>query len=217
MIITSLCLPGLSIKGLKVIAHQIDNQPRLIAIDWLSDSVGESDLSAVKGQDNNGLDKNLDKWSKTIVGQAPSGLSKLMRHYQIKDDEAYYIDENSLSKDDSLQALLLSTIKQLQQYANGERQAFDLPLDLSQGSPFQQRVWQALQDISYGETISYAQLAQNIGQPTAYRAVANANGKNPFSIVIPCHRVIASDGSLGGYTGGLDKKRLLLAIESQHD
>ncbi|MDO5768453.1 MAG: methylated-DNA--[protein]-cysteine S-methyltransferase [Psychrobacter sp.] len=140
-----------------------------------------------------------------------------MRHYQVKDDEAYYIDENSLSEDNPLQALLLSTIKQLQQYTNGERQAFDLPLDLSQGSPFQQRVWQALQDISYGETISYAQLAQNIGQPTAYRAVANANGKNPFSIVIPCHRVIASDGSLGGYTGGLDKKRLLLAIESQHN
>ena len=86
---------------------------------------------------------------------------------------------------------------------------------MSLGTPFQQSVWRALQQIPYGQTISYAQLAQNIGKPTAYRAVANANGKNPLSIIIPCHRVVASDGSLGGYTGGLDKKRILLSIEKE--
>ena len=81
------------------------------------------------------------------------------------------------------------------------------------GTPFQQKVWASLQKIPYGKTISYAKLADNIDQPTAFRAVANANGKNPFSIIVPCHRVISSDGKLGGYTGGVDKKVYLLAIE----
>ncbi|WP_296274397.1 methylated-DNA--[protein]-cysteine S-methyltransferase, partial [Psychrobacter sp. UBA6730] len=87
------------------------------------------------------------------------------------------------------------------------------PLDISLGTEFQQQVWRALQGIKHGETISYATLAQRVGNPKGFRAVANANGKNPFSIIIPCHRVIASDGKLGGYTGGLDKKAYLLALE----
>lgn len=109
--------------------------------------------------------------------------------------------------------LLLSTIQQLDEYFARQRKTFDIALDLSLGTPFQQKVWQALLKIPYGETISYAQLASSIGQPTAYRAVANANGKNPISLIVPCHRVIASDGGLGGYTGGLDIKKQLLAIE----
>ena len=76
------------------------------------------------------------------------------------------------------------------------------------------KVWNALCDIPYGETISYKQLAENINQPTAFRAVANANGKNQLSIIVPCHRVIAADGSLGGYSSGVDRKEKLLAIES---
>ncbi|WP_201503307.1 methylated-DNA--[protein]-cysteine S-methyltransferase, partial [Psychrobacter aquimaris] len=110
-------------------------------------------------------------------------------------------------------ALLIETIAQLTAYFKGERQVFDLPIDISLGTKFQQRVWQALQNIGYGETISYATLAQNVDNPKGFRAVANANSKNPFSVIVPCHRVIASDGRLGGYTGGLDKKIYLLALE----
>lgn len=104
-------------------------------------------------------------------------------------------------------------INQLDEYFASERQVFDIPLDLSTGTPFQIKVWQALLQIPYGQTISYATLAKNIGKPTAFRACANANGKNPISLIVPCHRVIASDGSLGGYTGGIDIKKTLLALE----
>lgn len=102
---------------------------------------------------------------------------------------------------------------QLDEYFAGTRQVFELPLELSVGTPFEQQVWQALLQIPYGQTISYAQLAGRIGKPTAYRACANANGKNPISLIIPCHRVIASDGTLGGYTGGVAIKKTLLKIE----
>ena len=139
--------------------------------------------------------------------------TKLKKHYQLSEDDFIFIDNNSLSKKDSAQALLLTTINQLNEYAAGKRDNFDLPLDTSMGTEFQQKVWRALQDINYGEAISYATLAQRVGNPKGFRAVANANGKNPFSIIIPCHRVIASDGKLGGYTGGLDKKVYLLALE----
>ena len=138
---------------------------------------------------------------------------KIKKHYCINDNAFEFVDKNSLSKDSASQALLLSAIAQFLAYFMGELQAFDLPLDISIGTEFQQQVWQALQDIPYGETISYATLARNVDNPKGYRAVANANGKNPFSIIIPCHRVIASDGKLGGYTGGLDNKEYLLAIE----
>lgn len=112
--------------------------------------------------------------------------------------------------------VLLLTKQQLQEYFAGTRHHFTLPLDFSFGTPFQQRVWQKLLTIPYGQTISYAELAKCLGQPTAYRAVANANGKNPISLIIPCHRVIASDGGLGGYTGGIDIKQQLLALEKRH-
>lgn len=160
--------------------------PKLISLDWLAD-----------GQE----------WSES------KSLSPLKKHHKLVDEDFFFVDKNSLSKENPIEALLLNTITQLEQYFAGERHQFDIALDLSLGTPFQQSVWRALQQIPYGQTINYAQLAQNIGKPTAYRAVANANGKNPFSIIIPCHRVVASDGSLGGYTGGLDKKRLLLKIE----
>jgi methylated-DNA-[protein]-cysteine S-methyltransferase len=101
---------------------------------------------------------------------------------------------------------------QLEEYFAGERTVFDLELDLA-GTPFQRRVWRALQDIPYGETISYGELARRIGNPSAVRAVGLANGRNPVSIVVPCHRVIGSDGSLTGYGGGLPRKRYLLELE----
>lgn len=102
---------------------------------------------------------------------------------------------------------------QLGEYFAGERTAFDLPLRLA-GTPFQLEVWEALRAIPYGETTSYGELARRIGRPAAVRAVGLANGRNPVSIVVPCHRVIGSNGSLTGYGGGLDRKRHLLALES---
>jgi methylated-DNA-[protein]-cysteine S-methyltransferase len=102
--------------------------------------------------------------------------------------------------------------EQLAEYFAGERQQFDVPLKLA-GTPFQQRVWQELARIPFGKTITYAQLAQRVGQPTASRAVGNANGRNPISILVPCHRVIGTSGKLTGYAGGVEKKEWLLEWE----
>ena len=102
--------------------------------------------------------------------------------------------------------------RQLEEYFAGGRRTFDVVL-APPGTAFQQRVWDELQRIDYGQTISYAELAARIGRPTAIRAAGAANGANPISILIPCHRVIGSDGSLTGYGGGLEAKRALLDLE----
>ena len=102
--------------------------------------------------------------------------------------------------------------RQLEEYFAGERAVFDLPL-APVGTPFRQRVWEELRRIGYGETISYAELASRIGRPTAIRAAGAANGANPVSIVIPCHRVVGSSGALTGYSGGLEAKRFLIELE----
>jgi methylated-DNA-[protein]-cysteine S-methyltransferase len=101
---------------------------------------------------------------------------------------------------------------QLRAYFDGELTEFDLPLAPA-GTDFQRRVWAGLRAIPYGQTVTYGQLASRLGNPAASRAVGLANGKNPISIVVPCHRVIGSDGSLTGYGGGLDRKRFLLTLE----
>jgi O-6-methylguanine DNA methyltransferase len=103
---------------------------------------------------------------------------------------------------------------QITEYFAQERKAFDLPLDLY-GSTFQKKVWEGLCEIPYGETYSYKDVATMIGSPKAVRAIGNANNKNPLPIVIPCHRVIGSNGALVGYGGGLDKKEILLHLEQQ--
>ena len=95
----------------------------------------------------------------------------------------------------------------------GERAGFDLALDLGGGTPFQQAVWQALLRIPRGQTASYVALARSIGKPQAVRAVGAAVGRNPLSVVVPCHRVLGSDGSLTGYAGGLERKQALLRLE----
>lgn len=131
--------------------------------------------------------------------------------------QADFVDIDTLKDDKSEdldKVILLKIVNELDEYFSGTRTEFDIPLDISQGTSFQQKVWLELLKIPYGTTISYAKLAKNIGKPTAFRAVANANGRNPISLIIPCHRVIASDGGLGGYTGGLDIKRILLDLES---
>jgi methylated-DNA-[protein]-cysteine S-methyltransferase len=101
----------------------------------------------------------------------------------------------------------------LLQYAAGRRGALDIPLDLSAGTPFQRKVWETLRSIPYGETRSYGWVARQIGKPRASRAVGAACGANPIAIIVPCHRVVAGDGTLGGYTGGLAIKRRLLRLE----
>ena len=108
--------------------------------------------------------------------------------------------------------LLLETKRQLEEYFSGERRTFDLPL-APKGTEFQKRVWSALCGIPYGETRSYGQTAAAVGNAGACRAVGTANHRNPISILIPCHRVIGADGSLGGYGGGLDRKTFLLRLE----
>ena len=107
---------------------------------------------------------------------------------------------------------LADTIQQLREYFSGKRQTFDLPLAPA-GTPFQRSVWRCLEQIPYGVTISYSDLAKRAGKPKASRAAGQANGKNPLPIVIPCHRVIAADGTLGGFGGGLPTKVTLLRLE----
>jgi methylated-DNA-[protein]-cysteine S-methyltransferase len=123
-----------------------------------------------------------------------------------------FTDDISVSYHSS-HPLLLQLKKELGEYFVGERTSFSLPLNPT-GTPFQQAVWKTLQTIPYGETISYAKEAQLFGNSKAIRAVASANGRNPIAILIPCHRVITSDGGIGGYSGGVDKKEFLLRLES---
>ena len=107
---------------------------------------------------------------------------------------------------------LVAAVAQLEEYFAGDRRHFDLPLELA-GTDFQKSVWLELAEIPYGETVSYAELALMVGRPHAYRAVGQANGANPIPIVLPCHRVVASGGGIGGYGGGLPMKRKLLTLE----
>lgn len=108
--------------------------------------------------------------------------------------------------------LIREAHRQLGEYLDGERRVFDLPLR-PRGTDFQRRVWQALRDIPYGQTRSYRDVAAAIGNPKAVRAVGMANNRNPLLVVVPCHRVIGSDGKLVGYAAGLDKKAFLLSLE----
>jgi len=117
-------------------------------------------------------------------------------------------------RQDDQAPLLRETRAQLDAYFAGRLKRFDLPLAAS-GTPFQQQVWQALRQIPYGSTCSYADIARAIGQPGASRAVGGANGANPLAIVVPCHRVISANGRIGGYTGGLSRKQRLLALETR--
>ena len=113
-------------------------------------------------------------------------------------------------------ALLTVACRQLTEYFAGKRKVFDLPIRLN-GTPFQQIVWKGLQQIPYGETLSYADLARQIGRNKAARAVGNANHHNPLMIIIPCHRVVASNGKMGGYAGGIARKAWLLEKEKGNE
>jgi methylated-DNA-[protein]-cysteine S-methyltransferase len=144
---------------------------------------------------------------------SPLGLLSLMANethlLNIQFLNQSYKNPSSHSKKSTI---LLNVKKQLQEYFAKKRTTFDLPLYI-QGTPFQQKVWSALLQIPYGETISYQQQAMSIGNPLAVRAVGQANGKNPFPIIIPCHRVIGKNKHLTGYTSGLNIKHFLLKHE----
>jgi methylated-DNA-[protein]-cysteine S-methyltransferase len=127
-------------------------------------------------------------WARRAFGSAPIGAA---------------------SPDDALAAEM---IDQLAAYFAGRRRVFDIPLDL-QGTPFQRAVWEAVRAVPWGETRSYGEIARAIGRPQAVRAVGAANGANPLSIVVPCHRLVGAAGELRGYGGGLERKRALLALE----
>jgi methylated-DNA-[protein]-cysteine S-methyltransferase len=128
---------------------------------------------------------------------------------------AFAKDEGKVTQEISLPAPLQNAVNQLNAYFAGDLREFNLPLKLA-GTPFQLAVWKALQDIPYGQTTSYGELARRVGTPNGSRAVGLANGSNPIAIVVPCHRVIGSNGKLTGYGGGLDNKQTLLALERQH-
>ena len=135
-----------------------------------------------------------------IVGDGES-ITKL----DLFEDKAYFENEN-------LPQYILNCKKQLLQYFSGKRKTFDLKLK-PKGTEFQLKVWNELLKIPYGETVSYSDIAKNIGKPKASRAVGNAVNKNPIFIIIPCHRVIGKSGSLVGFAYGLDKKEYLLNLE----
>jgi len=118
----------------------------------------------------------------------------------------------NLAAEEPQHPVLVQAERQLEEYFAGRRKRFSLKLDVS-GTPFQRKVWNALLSIPFGETRSYAEIARQIGRPGAARAVGAANGKNPLSIVAPCHRVVGSTGALTGFAGGLDVKARLLALE----
>jgi methylated-DNA-[protein]-cysteine S-methyltransferase len=116
-------------------------------------------------------------------------------------------------EDASQVQIFKETKRQLEAYFAGTLQQFDLPLDFSAGTPFQQSVWQALLKIPFGKTTSYGALSNSIGKPLAVRAVGTAIGRNPIGIIVPCHRVVGADGSLTGYAGGLHRKEAFLRLE----
>lgn len=149
----------------------------------------------------------------TCIIPSPLGFAKIMGD---EDGIAIISILNSEEKiTDIIPEQLEDCVHQLQEYFEGKRTQFELQLN-PQGTDFQKKVWQQLQKIPFGNTLSYLELSQQLGDVKAIRAVANANGKNPLWVIVPCHRVIGSDGSLTGYAGGLHRKQWLLEHESSY-
>lgn len=142
-----------------------------------------------------------------IVAASDSGIAGIWFEGQkhLPEHTKWAVDDNH--------PLLREAVVQLRDYFDGRRTSFDLPLDLQLGTPFQQSVWQALLAIPHGAKTTYATLSREIGAPQAVRAVGAAVGRNPVSIVVPCHRVLGAGGSLTGYAGGLERKSALLKLE----
>jgi methylated-DNA-[protein]-cysteine S-methyltransferase len=147
-----------------------------------------------------------------VYHRTPVGLAR------ITEDEGFISSISALDEEHEVTSpstlLLQTAITQLDEYFAGSRKTFDIPIK-QQGTPFQQQVWEQLLQIKYGSTITYAQQSNQMNSPLAIRAIAAANGKNSLWIVVPCHRVIGSDGSLTGYAGGLWRKQWLLEHEAR--
>lgn len=129
--------------------------------------------------------------------------------------ELFFAKDTPDRENNQITPLLKEAEKQLLEYLSGDRRKFDLKL-AAQGTEFQKTVWNTLQEIPYGETRSYKQVAEMLGRPEASRAVGMANSKNPILILTPCHRIVGSDGKLTGYAGGLEIKKTLLELEKNH-
>lgn len=151
--------------------------------------------------------RHVSRLGPVLLAATPKGLAGLWF-----DGQRHHPDATAWRLDPS-HPILREAMRQLDDYFAGTRTAFDLPLDLEAGTPFQQGVWQALLAIPRGSSTSYRDLGQRIGAPSAARAVGAAVGRNPLSVVVPCHRVLGTDGSLTGYAGGLDRKTALLRLE----
>jgi methylated-DNA-[protein]-cysteine S-methyltransferase len=147
-----------------------------------------------------------------VIAATATGLAGLW----FADDQRYLplqLTGPAAWPEDAGHPILKHARQQLHDYFTGQLSHFDLPLDLSCGTAFQQSVWRALLDIPQGSTVSYGEVSQRIGKPAAMRAVGGAVGRNPISIVVPCHRVMGASGALTGYGGGLDRKTSLLMLE----
>jgi methylated-DNA-[protein]-cysteine S-methyltransferase len=144
---------------------------------------------------------------KLKIVASESGLVAVL--WENDDPKRVPLDESIVASD---HPILVLAETELQEYFAGQRNAFSIPLD-ARGTPFQKQVWEALQGIPFGETRTYGRIASQLGQPTASRAVGAANGRNPISIVVPCHRVIGASGKLTGFAGGLEAKARLLTLE----
>jgi methylated-DNA-[protein]-cysteine S-methyltransferase len=152
------------------------------------------------------LDSPIGPLTAVAVGGSLCGLyMDLQRHRPAQETFGHPADDTSA-------APFGAVAEQLKAYFDGELTEFDVPISML-GTPFQRRVWAALQEIPYGETVSYGELAAEIGNPSASRAVGLANGRNPISVIVPCHRVVGAGGDLTGYGGGLERKRYLLDFE----
>ncbi len=150
----------------------------------------------------------------TTVGNAlivagPNGVRAIVLRFRDAAAEAARVAPGCVRDDTGLRPVA----EALTGLIDGSRADFPHAIDLNQGTPFQRAVWKALMDIRHGETITYAELARRVGRPKAIRAVGQANGANPLPVVVPCHRVVAANGKLGGYTGGVDIKEHLLFVE----
>lgn len=153
--------------------------------------------------------KERKRAMKTAVYHSPFGDMELI--YEEDAVTALRMAEKE-TKGEAPEGLALAVFQELDEYFQGKRKTFDIPLR-THGTPFQEKVWAALRAIPYGEVRSYKEVAEAIGHPKAYRAVGMANNANPIFIIVPCHRVIGSDGSLTGYGGGLPMKKALLSLE----
>ncbi|MFC9255658.1 methylated-DNA--[protein]-cysteine S-methyltransferase [Amycolatopsis thailandensis] len=150
------------------------------------------------------IDSPYDRLTLVADGESLCGLYMVQQRHRPAEETFGHPDPGA--------PIFVETEKQLKEYFAGQRQDFDLSLSLG-GTDFQRMVWEGLLGIPYGETVSYGELADRLGRPTASRAVGLANGKNPIGIIVPCHRVIGSNGDLTGYGGGVERKRHLLDFE----